>query len=190
MKLPSYRVGIVLAFVLQVGLLGWLVADRAMLLQNGKEIRLAVVPVDPHDLLRGDYVVLNYAISRIRNDAVAGDDAFLLQDPIYVTLTEANGAWTASAISHAEPAAGPFLRGIVDEVTDESGSCAGVDKCQAYAITYNLEKFFVPEGAGRALEALRNDQHVSVDVAVATDGRAALKRLLVDGEPRYEDGLY
>jgi uncharacterized membrane-anchored protein len=191
MRPPSYRFGIVLAFVLQVGLLGWIVSDRALLLQNGKEIRLAVVPVDPHDLFRGDYVALSYAISRLRNNTVAGDDVFALQDAIYVTLTQdGSGVWAASAISHAQPTNGPFLKGIVFEVTDESGTCDGADKCQTYAITYNLEKFFVPEGTGRALEALRNDQHVSVDVAVAADGRAALKRLLVDGEPRYSEGLY
>ena len=48
----------------------------------------------------------------------------------------------------------------------------------------------MPEGTGHALENLRNDQHLSVDVAVADDGRAALQRLLVDGKPQYEEGLY
>ena len=43
---------------------------------------------------------------------------------------------------------------------------------------------------GAAFETLRNDQRVSVDAAVGNDGRAALKRLLVDGEPRYQEGLY
>jgi len=47
----------------------------------------------------------------------------------------------------------------------------------------------VPEGTGRELEALHNGDHLAVDVALGADGRAALKRLLVDGTPRYEEPL-
>jgi uncharacterized membrane-anchored protein len=52
-----------------------------------------------------------------------------------------------------------------------------------YEVAYNLEQFFVPEGAGRDLETLRNDQHMSVDVAVAEDGRASMGGS-VDGQVR------
>jgi uncharacterized membrane-anchored protein len=186
MKLPSYTLGIVLAFLLQAGLLGWIVYDRAELLRSGKVIQLAVVPVDPHDLFRGDYVTLAYAISTVRSDATAGDDAFAFGDTIYVSL-DANNA--ATAISHTAPANGIFLKGTVTGVQDRT-ACDGADTCWTYGVDYNLEKFFVPEGTGRELETLRNEQKISVDVAVAGDGRAALKRLLVDGEPRFEEAPY
>jgi uncharacterized membrane-anchored protein len=190
-KLPSYRLGIVIAFLLQIGLLGWIIVDRANLLRSGQEIRLAVVPVDPHDLFRGDFVTLRYDISTLHNNTLDGDDDFTWQDPIYVTLTQdAAGAWAASAITHAPPASGLYLAGTIDDVTDESGPCAGAATCQRYTVAYNLEQFFVPEGTGRELELLRNEQKIAVDVAVGANGRAALKRLLVDGTPRYEEQLY
>ncbi|MEJ0012686.1 MAG: GDYXXLXY domain-containing protein [Bauldia sp.] len=186
MRLPSYTFGIILAFLLQAGLLGWIVYDRAQLLANGKVINLAVVPIDPHDLFRGDYVTLNYPISSVRSDALAGDDAFHVGDAIHVTLDD-HGA--ATAISHEPPASGTFLTGTVENV-DERTACDNADTCWTYGVTYNLEKFFVPEGTGRELEGLRNEQRISVDVAVAGDGRAALKRLLVDGQPRFEEAPY
>lgn len=186
MRLPSYTLGIVLAFLLQTGLLGWVVYDRAQLLANGQVVNLAVVPIDPHDLFRGDYVTLNYAVSRLNTDTLAGDDEFAYGAPVYVTLA-ADG--TAAAISHAAPATGTFLRGTIGSV-DERSACDGAAKCWTYGVTYNLEKFFVPEGTGRELEKLRNDQRISVDVAVTGDGRAALKRLLVDGQPRFEEAPY
>ena len=189
MRLPSYRFGLVLAFLVQVGLLGWMIADRALLLRNGKEIRLAVVPVDPHDLFRGDYVTLNYDISRLTSGTLDGDDAFADQDPIYVTIEESAGGWKAAAIDHAAPVGGLFLKGVVRDLSN-SAACTGIANCWIYTVDYNLEQFFVPEGTGRELETLRNDEKISVDVAVASDGRAALKRLLVDGEPRYSEGLY
>lgn len=186
MRLPSYTLGIILAFLLQTGLLGWIVYDRAQLLANGKVVTLPVIPVDPHDLFRGDYVTLNYAISRLNTDALAGDDEFQYEAPIYVTL---DGSGAATAISHEPPTVGSFLRGAIDNV-DERTACDNAEKCWTYGVNYNLEKFFVPEGTGRELEGLRNEQRISVEVAVAGDGRAALKRLLVDGTPRFEEAPY
>jgi hypothetical protein len=80
---------------------------------NGKEIRLAVVPVDPRDILRGDYVVLAYDISRLTSTELAGDDAFTWSDPIYVTIAEGADGWRATAISKDKPASGTFLQGMV-----------------------------------------------------------------------------
>ncbi len=55
---------LVLALV-QIGFLSWIIAGRAAILRNGAEVLLKVEPVDPRDLLRGDYVSLGYEISRI-----------------------------------------------------------------------------------------------------------------------------
>ncbi len=182
-----YGVALAIAFLLQAGLVGWLIADRALLLKNGHEVRLAVVPVDPRDLLRGDYIVLSYDISRLDNVQLDGDNAFAAGDAIYVTLAEVDGAWKATAITHAPPASGTWIRGSVETILRGEASCA--DTCQTYVVNYNIEQFFVPEGTGRDLEKLRNGQHLAVDVALGADGRAALKRLLVDGAPRYEEPL-
>lgn len=193
-----YLWGLAAAFVVQVALLGWMIADRAMLLRNGQEIRLAVVPVDPRDLFLGDYVILNYDISRIHSGRVAGDNQFFHGETIYVTIAEAEpGDWQATAITHEPPADGVYLRGTIARIADvepEPGSdcadgLAGLGGCVGIDVEYNLERFYVPEGTGRAIEDMRNDQRVSVDVAVGADGRAALKRLLVDGEVRYDEPL-
>jgi uncharacterized membrane-anchored protein len=180
---------LVAAFVLQTGLLAWLIVNRALLLENGREVRLAVVPVDPRDLLRGDYVVLSYDISRLATDEVEGDDDFGYYETVYVSLKEAPAGWVATSVSRAEPENGVFLKGTVENVLSRE-TCKLSSPCQELQIVYDLERFFVPEGEGRNLETLRNDQRMSVDVAVADDGRAALKRLLVDGEVRYEESFF
>ncbi len=182
-----YALAIFLAFLIQAGLVGWLIVGRALLLANGAEVHLAVVPVDPRDLLRGDYVVLGYDISRLDNSTLAGDDDFNWGDTVYVALVEEEGGAKATGIFHAPPKAGKWIRGtITDDRTKPD--CTGA--CAIYSADYNIEKFFVPEGTGRELEKLRNGEHISVDVALGADGRAALKRLLVDGTPRYEETLF
>ena len=93
-----YRWGLVAAFILQVALIGWMIADRVLLLQNGREIRLSAVPVDPRDLIRGHYVILSYDISRIDNRTVDGDPDIGWGDTVYVTIAEGAGGWRATAI--------------------------------------------------------------------------------------------
>ena len=191
MSLGFGRIGLFLAFLVQAGLLAWMLADRVMLLKNGREIRLQVVPVDPRDLFRGDYVVLSYPISRLQSNQVEGDDDFYFGEPIFVTLTPEGDGWKAAAINHQRPeGADMVLKGTVADVTSLGDNCGDAKACSIYNVDYNLEQFFVPEGKGRELEKLRNDQKVSVDVAVGSGGRAQLKRLLVDGDVRYEDTMF
>jgi len=186
-----FRLGLLGAFLLQTALLAWMIVDRALLLRNGTEVRLSVRPVDPRDLLRGHYVILSYPISTIRTDEVGGDEDFDYYDPIYVTLAEAGETWQAVSIHHEPPGEGVYLKGTVERpYRRDADTCRDGAACQELGITYNLEQFFVPEGEGRDLERLRNDQRMSVDVAVASGGRAALKRLLVDDVVRYEESLY
>ena len=42
-----------------------MVIDRVRLLKTGREITLPIVPVDPRDLFRGEYVRLGYDIGRV-----------------------------------------------------------------------------------------------------------------------------
>jgi uncharacterized membrane-anchored protein len=189
MKLALGRSGYAAAFVLQAALLIWIVGGRAMLLANGAEIRLPVVPVDPHDLFRGDYVTLAYPISRIASDQIEGDRDFTFGEAVYVSLERDGDAWKAAALHHTPPDSGTFIKGTITDVIPRIVCQAG-DACSEYRIAYNLEQFFVPEGTGRDLEKLRNDQHIAVDVAVGKDGEAMLKRLLVDGQVKFQEGFF
>lgn len=59
----------------------------------------------------------------------------------------------------------------------------------AWSIDYGIEWYFVPEGEGRALETRIGDRAISVLLAVASDGRAAIKALIVDGQSVYVEPL-
>jgi uncharacterized membrane-anchored protein len=59
--------------------------------------------------------------------------------------------------------------------------------CDKLQVRYDLESYFVPEGEGRKLEQVRNQRKLLVVAAVMPSGRAAIKRLLVDGESVYEE---
>ena len=62
--------------------------------------------------------------------------------------------------------------------------------CDSLRLRYGLERYFVPQGEGLAIESARNAGKVAVVAAVAADGRAAIKRLLIDGQPVYDEPLF
>ncbi|WFU81650.1 GDYXXLXY domain-containing protein [Bradyrhizobium sp. CIAT3101] len=178
------------AILLQCALLVLMVVDRVRILREGREVTLQTRPVDPRDLLRGDYVVLGYDISQLPAGALAGQPTAERNPVVFVKLApDANGLYQAVSV-HAEPVtvAAPevLIRGRV------SYSCGSTSRifCDKLTIRYGLESYFVPEGEGRKLEQARNQQKLRVVAAVLPSGRAAIKRLLLDGEPIYEEPWY
>lgn len=181
---PAFRtLGLLAAFLLQAGALGWMVADRALLIARGTEIRLTVRPVDPRDLLRGEYVTLSYDVANLGAGALARLDPVAVGDTVHVGLERAGETWRATAATAAAPREGLFLKGRVASVRGEGDQ-------RTLRVDYDLEKFFMPEGQAIEVERLRDAKRVEVDVAVASNGRAALKRLVIDGALRYEDPLF
>ncbi|MGY3348321.1 MULTISPECIES: GDYXXLXY domain-containing protein [unclassified Bradyrhizobium] len=178
------------AILLQCALLILMVTDRAQILREGTKVTLQTRPVDPHDLLRGDYVVLGYDISQLPAGALAGQPSAGRNPVVFVKLApDASGLYQAVSV-HAAPVAvtAPevLIRGRV------SYSCGSTVRtfCDGLTIRYGLESYFVPEGEGRTLEQARNQQKLRVVAAVLPSGRAAIKRLLLDGEPVYEEPWY
>ncbi|MBC9883181.1 GDYXXLXY domain-containing protein [Bradyrhizobium sp. INPA01-394B] len=179
-----------LAILLQCVLLVLMVADRMQILREGREVTLQTRPVDPRDLLRGDYVTLGYDISQLPAGALAGQPSAERNPVVFVKLAPgANGLYQAVSV-HAGPVpvTGPEIL-IRGRVTYSCGS-SGRTFCDRLTIRYGLESYFVPEGEGRKLEQARNEQKLRVVAAVLPSGRAAIKRLLLDGEPVYEEPLY
>jgi uncharacterized membrane-anchored protein len=178
--------------VIQIALLGAMVVDRAQILRGGTEVKLQTRPIDPRDLLRGDYVVLGYDISTVASGALFKQPSSSRHPVVYVKLApKPDGLYEALSVHTAVvPVTSPevLIRGTVAY----GASCEpdGQSFCDKLQIRYNLEKYFVPEGEGRKLEDARNQRKLTIVAAVLPSGRAAIKRLLLDGQPVYEEPWY
>lgn len=85
--------------------------------RNGQQVILATIPVDPRDILRGDYVDLAYEIGRGER---AQEFAKSLSSPqiVYTTLTLGEDNRVVEyAFSTTEPKSGVYIRGegVVEE---------------------------------------------------------------------------
>jgi uncharacterized membrane-anchored protein len=145
-------------------------------LRTGRLILLETQPVDPRDLLRGDYVRLNYKISDLptnlfspamKMDLPPGTTIFVAVAPVGTNqLCEATRAGTESFTPAANEV---LLRGKSARIWRNSASSIHVE--------YGLEQYFVAEGTGHPQGKL------TVQAAVSKAGYADIKEVFVDGKP-------
>ena len=56
---------VMVAIALQVVVLFFMAGEREWVVRTGRTVFLRTAPVDPRDVMRGDYVRLNYEMSRV-----------------------------------------------------------------------------------------------------------------------------
>lgn len=157
----------------------WIVIAAAMIiskqftLKTGEAVVLETVPVDPRDLLRGDYVVLRYKISTLYLDQVRSEKkSYRNGERIFVRLQPKGKFWEATAVQTRRSTDKGFcIRGRVSYCYQNRIS-----------IIYGIESYFVPEGEGKELEkSMRgNRSPVSVEAVVDSSGNALIKRVYID----------
>lgn len=178
--------------LLQIGFLGWIIAGRAAILRNGTEVLLKVEPVDPRDLLRGDYIYLSYEISRIPVSLIANIPTGQTSSEdglVVVRLAKGmDGYWHATAawLGRA-PDAAP-----ADQVDIAGHLSAGWNFTADTTLSadYGMERFYLPEGEGLAIEQDMRVRPFGVRVAVAKDGKAQIKALMDGDTMLFEEPLY
>lgn len=178
-----------LVALLQIGFLAALVEGRASILRDGRAVLLKVEPVDPRDLLRGDYVRLGYGINTLDRALLAGPGEPLARGTaIMVRLAPGeDGLWQAVGARTADmPAAVPDA-GTVEIAGRVEGDRGG---SEALRVTYGIERFYLPEGQGRAIERDLSVRPFRMLVAVADDGKAQIKAFFDGPERLFEEALY
>ena len=169
------RAVLIAAIGLQVVVLLAMIALRALPLLFGDTVLIRVVPVDPRDLFRGDYVVLGYEFSRVPAAGIDGLPPEIAgvrsRDwegrTVYVSLApEPDGAhWRAGMVGIHRPAGGRYLRGRI----------AGYNRLE-----FGIEAYYVQEGKGREYEKAVQERRLSAEIAVTSSGQAALRGLRIE----------
>ncbi|WP_158272097.1 GDYXXLXY domain-containing protein [Marinicauda salina] len=190
-------------------ILAGLVGHHAWRREHGAEIRLAMEPVDPRDILLGHYVAIRTPIHRLDTRDLDGPaEGWRRGEAVFVALRrDEDDAWSPVAIARTRAAAGAndrvVIRGRVERVS-EALDFAEVEETRpegevatrrepvegsarpALSVRYNLERYFAPEDAALALEDMRREDRLRLIVSVGEDGGAIIKGLEIDGEARYE----
>jgi uncharacterized membrane-anchored protein len=139
-------------------------------LWTGQRILLAINPVDPRSLFRGNYVQLDYDIGRVPNSFDYARERIRLKrdHEIYIKLVQKDSVWVADGISLTKPESRIFIRGRITRFSKNSIS-----------IKYGIEAYFAPLEKAKQIEndmrRFRGNGPAAVaEVMVASSGRAAL----------------
>jgi uncharacterized membrane-anchored protein len=151
------------AFVgLQIVILVLMIVLDGLPLVFGQRLLLKVVPVDPRDLFRGDYVVLDYRFAGLPYDFAGQAPRESIGQDVFVTLRKEGDHHVGDRMSSNRPSTGPYIRGTLDSL--------GRVNC-------GIEAYYVEEGEGRRLEQAIRRGTIRAEVAVWR-GQAKLVRLV------------
>jgi uncharacterized membrane-anchored protein len=151
--------------VLQVAFFaGWAATEQRRQV-TGMSILVRTAPVDPRDLLRGQYMALSYEFSRhqtltdLARDAEEGEE-------VWVVLRPEGEVHVPDHAVRERPYGLP------------GGQVAILGRRERWRFLFGVEQYFVPEGT--ETPALRD---TTVRLRVGKDGRVRIESVLVKGKP-------
>lgn len=188
------------ALALQCGVLGWMVYAHSRPVAVGERHLVLCSPVDPRDLLRGDYVILRHEFQTLREPQLRS----LMKEWQEDHPEEAAAEMKLGGDVKAEFIARRFydrtipndtriyvpLRKGPDGITTFGNPTLREPQAGPFLLARKgsgrwgqgdlragLESFYVPEGTGAKWEKLRNQGNLLAEIGVLPDGRAGLVAL-------------
>lgn len=158
---------------LQVLILVGIAASHYVTLHYGERIILKTEPIDPRDLFHGDYVTLNYDISRISMSLWKDEEIPEHNETVYVVLKEADSYYEATSVHSKKPDTNNgevILKGIVKGVHEQMGE---------FFLNYGIERYYVEEGSGKEIEKVRPEK---VSVRISPWGQVTIEDLVYEDE--------
>ena len=187
---PYQKILFPIVVAAQLFVLVFMIAKQELLLANGSKVLLKCEPIDPRSLFSGDYVILNYEISRIGSDITSKSDIRGIYElegkDIYVALKlKANDMYYhVAAISdnfdELKQNYSIIIRGRVEEaiISEIEGNGGGVEF--QLRVKYGVESYFVPQGEGKKIEDRLSS--VSIEVSISDNGDSAISKLFIENQ--------
>lgn len=159
MKLAMAWVGVQLLFFA-----GWAAVEQRRL-TTGSSILVRTAPVDPRDLLRGQYLRLSYEFSRSQPFTDSG-----------VSPQEGEDVWVVLAPAGEYHV--PRGRFQYRPENLNGGEVAVLGRAERWRILFGIEEYFVPEGSETPPQS-----DTTVRLRVGPDGKLRIETVLVRGKP-------
>jgi uncharacterized membrane-anchored protein len=162
------------AFVFQLVILSGLSGKGLVPRITSDRVRFEVVPVDPRDMMRGDYITLGYEFSRLPEDVTLIDERIKFYKTktnfnqksidVYVTLkfNLKEDIYKGVFFGSTPPTKGRYLRGKLNSNN---------------RIEFGIEAFYLQEGKGTIYEQAIREKKLVAEVYLAPDGSAQMKKV-------------
>ena len=162
------------AFVFQLVILSGLSGKGRVPRITSDRVRFEVIPVDPRDMMRGEYITLGYEFSRLPEDVELIDERIKSYKTktnfnqksidVYVTLkfNLKEDIYKGIFFGSTPPTKGRYLRGKLNSNN---------------RIEFGIEAFYLQEGKGQIYEKAIREKKLVAEVYLAPDGSAQMKKV-------------
>ena len=143
---------------------------------SGKTVYLKTEAYDPYDLFRGDYVQLNYEMQEIDLNLFDEDlytkkynkeyeyyEYEAAQRHVYISYDDSSGYAVPIKVSKNKPEHDSYIGAELNYINSDRWAEEDNDEVTA-SLDFGLERFYVQEGTGLALEDLSRDGELVVEV--------------------------
>lgn len=178
MKTLRVVIFIVVALI-QLSVPASVVWKREKTLKHGRVWKFKTQPVDPVDAIRGRYVALSLAATKIRKEEPASPETRTAESPVYAVLKEDSEGFAYVDKLSPTPIAGDNIVKIEDHYWTYDGW---------ENVRFPFDRLWVTEKIAPEAErayrenSRRDKQNAYVTVRVRS-GDAALEQLYIDGQP-------
>lgn len=155
-RMKNKRFGFIVALAIPLLLLIGLTVKPLWTLTYGEDIRLLTVPVDPRDLLYGDYVTLRYEIEEIKKSKIPVSILKKIEKQpnsnqltVYGKLVKQGNIYVLDSLTDKKPKSSIYLTGKLNRYNYQNNEGINV-----HSINFGLDRFYVPENTGKELEDL------------------------------------
>ena len=172
---------LILVLALQTAWLLGMVFTQEYARAHGQVVLLETPPVDPRDLLSGDYLMLRYKISDVpthlfsppvKKDLPYGTKIFVALAPGTNQFYAVTRASTNALVSVSN----------TEVVLSGKSTYAWWNATNSIHVEYGIERYYVAEGTGNPQGKL------TARAVVPASGRANLQQVFLDGKP-YEQAM-
>ncbi len=172
-------------------IIGWCLVISALVIYNifplliGKEVMLEIRPVDPRDLLRGDYVTLDFNISHFDYGKYVQTQIKQIIDNKSYSKEEFNKVIRGKVFVVLKTNENNIaeIDYVQNNSTDIKGKLYITGEIKRGVIKYGIESYFVKEKTGREIERKINSSSKSyAKVKIAPNGKAKVIGLELNKE--------
>ena len=172
------------AFVFQLVILSGLSGKGLVPRITSDRVRFEVIPVDPRDMMRGEYITLGYEFSRLPEDVELIDERIKSYKTntnfnqktidVYVTLkfNLKEDVYKGIFFGSTPPTKGRYLRGKL---------------ISNNRIEFGIEAFYLQEGKGQIYEQAIREKKLVAEVYLAPDGSAQMKQVHILDNSKVKD---
>lgn len=164
-----HRLFVGLAVAFQIMVVAAMAISREWILATGESYVFQTAPVDPRDIFRGDYVRLEYLFSHVpvqQLDEAILETGLSKGQKVYLSLSsDSNGIGQGGRLSLSPPADKPYLTGRSTEhwpyrrYRNQVSEDRRIEAFRPVSVKYGIEQYYVEQGAGREMEAIRGDRN-------------------------------